>query len=150
MTVAMVAGVQGQDCDSSSSKKMEGSWKVIVTPGQSPIPLPPSFESIVTYVPGGGLIESDTLVQPNSIASSGQGAWEALGNRQFSLVFTKYLFSTQGQFQGSGKITETITFGSNDDEYTGVGSLQILSPAGTPLITIPVTTKGTRIRPVTD
>lgn len=129
-----------------SPRNMEGSWKVIITPGQAPIPLPPAIESVVTFVPGGGLIESDNLAVPNTIAGSGQGAWEYVERRRFSFVFTKYLFTTQGLFQGSVKITETITVNSNEDQYTGVGSMQVLSPTGATLFTIPLTTQATRIR----
>ncbi|HSK70532.1 MAG TPA: hypothetical protein VK892_02470, partial [Pyrinomonadaceae bacterium] len=115
---------------------------------QFPIPLPTSFESIVTYVPGGGLIESDNLAAPGSIAGTGQGVWELLSNRgtrKFTLTFTKYLFSTQGFFQGSVRVTETITLNSGDS-YTGEGTIEVLSPTGATLISIPVTSTGTRIR----
>lgn len=134
--------------DAKFDTKMEGSWKVIVTPFQSPIPLPPSFESIITYVPGGGLIESDTLAAPNSIAGAGHGVWELTEDRrrkrQFNLNFTKFLFTTAGQFAGSVKITEKITLTSGD-QYVGEGKLQTLSPTGAVIVTIPITTIGTRI-----
>ena len=127
-------------------KTMEGSWKVIVTPGQSPVPLPPTFESIVTYVPGGGLVESDNLAVPGSIASTGQGAWEFTGDRQFSFTFTKYLFSTQGQSLGSGRITETISLDAGGNEYTGQGTMELLNPAGVVISAVPLTTHGVRMR----
>ena len=127
-------------------KTMEGSWKVTVTPGQSPVPLPPTFESIVTYIPGGGLVESDNLAVPGSIAGTGQGAWEYAGERQFSLTFTKYLFGTQGQSLGSGRITETISLSPGGDEYTGQGTMEILTPAGAVVFAVPLTTQGVRMK----
>lgn len=147
MTTALTVKAQLKET-SPMPNEMEGSWKVIVVPQQFPIPLPPSIEGIVTYVPGGGLIESDNLGVPNIIASTGQGVWEPLSNRsirKFRLSFTKYLFSTQGLFQGSVRATETITLLSSDS-YKGEGKLETLSPTGVILISIPVKTTAHRIR----
>ena len=146
IALATVVGGQTREGGASPKKTMEGSWKVTVTPGQSPIPLPPTFESIVTYVPGGGLVESDKLAVPGSIAGTGQGAWEFAGARQFRLTFTKYLFSTQGLSQGSGRITEKISVEPSGDEYTGEGTMEILSPSGAVIFTVPLTTHGVRMR----
>jgi hypothetical protein len=137
---------QSEERSQSPRKTMEGSWRVICTPGQSPIPLPPTFESIVTYIPGGGLVESDNLAVPGSIAGTGQGAWESRGARQFSFTFTKYVFSTQGQSLGSGRITEKIILDSGGNEYTGEGTLEILNPAGSVLFAVPLTTHAVRMR----
>ena len=144
-TLTAKAQLQG---NSPLPNKMEGTWKVIVVPQQFPVPLPSTIESLVTYVPGGGLIESDNLGVPNSIASTGQGAWELLndrGARKFSFTFTKYMFSTQGLFQGSVRVTEIITLDSSES-YRGEGKLEVLSPTGATLITIPVTSTANRIR----
>jgi hypothetical protein len=124
---------------------MEGSWQVVVTPGSSPVPLPPTFESIVTYIPGGGLVESDNLAVPGSIAGAGQGAWAYVGGGQFGLIFTKHIFTTQGLPFGSGRITERISLSPGGDEYTGEGAMQILSPAGAVLFSVPLTTHGVRL-----
>jgi hypothetical protein len=149
IALIMTTAAQAQERINQSPDKMEGSWKVIVVPGQSPIPLPPFVEAIVTYIPGGGLIESDNLAVPNSIAGTGQGTWEAVNSRlsrQFDLTFTKYLFSTQGLLLGSVRVTERIALDSNDNEYRGEGRLEILTPTGAVLFTIPATSTATRIR----
>jgi len=91
MIIALALAASGQTQDRRIGKRaMEGTWRVIVTPGPAPIPLPPSIESLVTYVPGGGFTESDNLGSPDA--------------RQFKITFTKYLVSLQGQFQGSVRI----------------------------------------------
>ena len=149
MTAALTTAAQSPERINLSLGQMEGSWKVIVVPGQSPVPLPPFVEAIVTYVPGGGLIESDNLAVPNSIAGTGQGIWEPashLKSRQFKLTFTKYLFTTQGLLQGSVRATEKITLAPNGNEYRGEGKLEVLSPTGAVLLTVPVTSTATRMR----
>ena len=149
IALIMTTAAKPQERINQSPDKMEGSWKVIVVPGQSPIPLPPFVEAIVTYIPGGGLIESDNLAVPNSIAGTGQGIWEpvnTLNSRQFNLTFTKYLFTTQGLLQGSVRATEKITLSNNGNEYRGEGKLEVLSPTGAVLLTVPVTSTATRMR----
>jgi hypothetical protein len=146
LLVALTVAADGQSQERRIAKReMEGSWRVIVTPGQSPIPLPPSIESIVTYIPGGGLTEIDNLAVPGSIASSGIGVWEATGAREFDINFTKYLFTTQGQNQGAVRIIESIVREVNDEKYTGVGRLEVLSPTGAIVLVIPATTTAERI-----
>jgi hypothetical protein len=140
---AAVARTQGKS--QSPAKTMEGTWKVTVTPGPAPVPRPPTFEALVTYVPGGGLVESDNLGVPGSIAGTGQGAWAHAGARQFRITFTKYLFSTQGLSQGSGRITEKISLNAGGDEYTGQGEMEILSPAGGVTFTVLLTTHAVRV-----
>ncbi len=147
LVIALNVAADGQSQERRIAKReMEGSWKVTVTPGQSPIPLPPSIESIVTYIPGGGLTETDNLAVPGSIAGTGIGVWEATGSREFSINFTKYLFTTQGQNQGAVRIIESIVREINDEKYTGVGRLEVLSPTGAIILVIPATTTAERIR----
>ena len=143
-TTAQVA--HPQERSQAPQRTMAGSWKVIITPGLAPLPLPATIESIVTYIPGGGLVESDNLAIPGSIAGSGQGAWEFIGAQQFRLTFTKYLFSTQGQSLGSVRVTETISLAPGDNEYAGEGTMEILNPAGALILAIPLTTNAVRIR----
>lgn len=146
LIVALAVAAPGQSQDKKAAKKvMEGSWRVTVTPGPSPVPLPPSAEAIVTYIPGGGLIESDNLAVPGSLAGTGQGTWEATGPREFNITLTKVLFTTQGLFQGSLRISESIIRNSNDTEYTGVGRMALLDPTGAVILIIPATTTATRI-----
>ena len=147
LVVALSATVaRSQEAGQSPKKALEGSWKDTVTPGPAPIPLPPTFEAIVTYVPGGGLVESDNLAVPGSIAGTGQGAWEHAGARQFRLAFTKYLFTTQGLPLGSVRITAKISLDASGDEYTGQGTMETLSPTGAVIFAIPLTTHGVRMR----
>jgi hypothetical protein len=146
MIIALTIAASGQSPERRIAKRvMEGSWKVTVTPGPSPVPLPPSIESIATYTEGGGLIETDNLAVPGSFATTGQGAWEATASREFNITFTKYQFTTQGLFQGSVRITESIIRDSSDNEYTGEGRIEVINPAGTTILVIPATSRATRI-----
>lgn len=148
MIITLALAASGQSQDRRIGKKvMEGTWKVTVTPGQSPLPLPPTIESLVTYVPGGGLIESDNLGSPDFIVSPGLGAWESTDARQFNITFTKYLVSFQGPSQGSVRINETITRDASDSQYTGVGVIEVLDPTGTLTLVIPITTRAVRVSP---
>lgn len=146
MIITLALAASGQTQDRRIGKRvMEGTWKVTVTPGQSPIPLPPSIEGLVTYVPGGGLTESDTLGSPDFIASQGLGAWESTDARQFKITFTKFLVGLQGQFQGSVRINETISRDSSDSQYVGEGAIEVLDPAGNLTVVIPITTRAVRV-----
>jgi hypothetical protein len=87
MIITLAIAASGQSQDRRIAKRvMEGSWKVTVTPGPSPIPLPPSVEAIVTFTEGEGPIEYDNLAVPGSLASTGQGAWDATYSREFNIT----------------------------------------------------------------
>lgn len=152
LVIAGILGVlylpaDGQSlADASAKKTLEGSWRVTITPGPAPFPLPPTIEGLVTYVPGGGLVETDNLAAPGSLAAAGLGIWKATGGREYKIQFVKYLFTTQGQLQGSVRIIETITRDpKNDNLYTGEGRIETLSPTGTIILVIPATTQAERI-----
>jgi hypothetical protein len=144
--IALNAAAFGQSVDSNSSRRsIEGTWKVTVTPGPAPVPLPPSIESFVTYIPGGGLTEIDNLAVPGSTATTGVGAWEHTRGREYKFSFVKYQFTSQGLNNGSVRIIETFVLHRHKDEYTGVGRIEVLSPTGAVVLVIPVTSRAERI-----
>lgn len=136
--LCMANAAQAQD-GRSGKKAIEGSWRarVTVAPGAT-------IDALVTYSPGGGLVESDALFPP-SVVTAGHGSWEFAG-RAFNNTFIKLSFNPQGQFTGTIKVREKITLSFNKNEYTGVGTAEFFDAAGNLLLSVDFTTQATRVR----
>ncbi len=139
LIAALCMAAQAQE-GGSLKRAIEGSWKAKVTiaPGAPPV------DALVTYTPGGSLVESDNLFPP-SVVTAGHGSWEYAG-RLFSNTFVKLMFNAQGQFTGTIKVREKITISFNRNEYTGIGMAEFFDPSGNLLNTVGFTTQATRIR----
>jgi hypothetical protein len=82
---------------------VEGSWLATITfttfsPAPAPFPLPLSFQALVTYAAGGGLVETSQLDQASPIpASPGHGAWVCTAERTYRNTFQAFNFDATGK-----------------------------------------------------
>ena len=94
-----------------NASHLEGSWKGTLTtsvPGLEPL------TSLITFVPGGGVIESRQLYVPTSplgsfLETPGHGKWVRTGNGKFEVDFVFLLQGSPNNTDANG-----ISLGSND------------------------------------
>ena len=95
---------------------IEGSWQVVVTPMGG---LPP-FNELITFSPGGGIVETNNF--PFSIlnlsAGPGHGTWNCGAHQQVAFTFYKFLFDPTGAAAGTLKVVGTINYSHHTDTWT--------------------------------
>ena len=120
VVIILTTAINGQfQVQSGSAKRtLEGAWRVHVTrlPATDGTVLPP-YEALVTYVGGGGLVETNSA-KPD-LFSTGPGEWEFTGQGTFSVTFVRLLKDGNGAFAGTTKVRETIRR-SGLSNYTSV------------------------------
>jgi hypothetical protein len=130
---------------------VEGSWLATITfttfsPAPAPFPLPLSFQALVTYAAGGGLVETSQLDQASPIpASPGHGAWVCTAERTYRNTFQAFNFDATGKPTGMRTIAETLTLSADGDTYSGSGTFQNTDLTGKVLNSGTFTSTATRI-----
>lgn len=99
----------------SAKKELEGSWKVRTTiKSAEPLPFSP-YEGMVTYIPGGGLIETKYYL--SGFVSTGHGSWAFAKHGHFDVTFTRLVRDSTGQVYATEKVQEMVTI-TGPDTYT--------------------------------
>ena len=106
----------------SQAGKLEGSWRADVTITNCAGVSVRTFQSLLTYVRGGSMLE-----QSNStfFRSGGQGIWLHDGGVNFSTHFRFFLFNSSGVATGTSDVTKVIVLGPSDNEYTATTTSEI-------------------------
>jgi len=94
-----------------------GSWYV-----SSSSPDRPPFKGMITFAEGGGMIASaqgDILLNINSLATAGHGAWVRTGNRTFLFTFRQIFYKPDGSYDGGIRVRHTATMKRNGLAWTG-------------------------------
>ena len=125
-----------------------GSWLATVTDGVDPSVR--SFAMLLTFAPGGVLIESDQRqvgeVGEKAHLTGGHGSWASLGEGQFRAQFTKFGGRPQRQQFAVIRHDITITVDSAGNTLTGDGTLQVsAASSGDVLGETPVRIAGKRL-----
>jgi hypothetical protein len=125
------------------SKRLEGSWAVVVTPVPPPgaPPLPNRF-IYLTIARGGAVIGSDRGLP---FASPQHGVWEHRGGNEFVYLTIQDLFDAAGNFQGTLKVKSRITI-TGPDEFVAVSNPQIRDAAGNLILDACSTSRAVRIK----
>lgn len=95
-----------------------GTWRVAISPAGAS-----SFEALVTFTSGGGLIETES-----DFPGSGLGSWTAVGHGRFAITIQSYNFASFGRSLGSSVVRSVITLRSNS--WSGSFETLILNSAG--------------------
>lgn len=134
--------------DSQQSDRLEGSWRVTVTPPNGA----PSFIGLITFNRGGGLIASaqgDILLNPPPgvppVATAGHGAWEKTGNRRYAFTFIQILYGSDGSYQGEAKSRHKITLNNRGNRWSGQLQFEIFDADGNVVFSGSGTEHATRI-----
>ena len=75
------------------------------------------------------------------------GAWKEAAPRTFKLTHRVWFYDTNGNFQGTGNLAETLTLGDRGNTHSGSFTLDIFDPFGNPVASVPGTVVGERISP---
>ncbi len=117
----IVVNAQNQGAGSNA---LVGSWKVRLIPTNPP---QPQFDELMTFSPGGGIVESNNypFFQLGLTAGPGQGTWSHAGNRSFPFTFIKFLYAPTGQSAGTLKVVGVITYSPSTDTWSGPANVSI-------------------------
>src|SRR5215510_11687788 len=77
--------------DNQDNQNLVGSWNAVVT-ATNPPSLPP-LKDLITFTPGGGVIETRRLYNPLFgflLATPGHGAWERTAGNQFAATIVVF------------------------------------------------------------
>jgi len=121
--------------------KIVGTWQTVVTPRncQTNEPVAPAFPGLLTFN------EGETMVGTSTAVSSVYGVWERRsGRRNYSFAFISLRYSPTGTFIGTQKVRQTTTLGASGNDFTTIGTVEILDTNGTTIGTGCVTSTGTR------
>ncbi|MBA3439902.1 MAG: hypothetical protein H0T92_08550 [Pyrinomonadaceae bacterium] len=144
---ALVPSVQAGD-GGSVAPRLEGTWRVTVTPRGAPPGTPSDFQSLITFTRGGALLESNTFLPP-AAATTGHGTWHRTGYREFTYTFEKFLADNPTTPEtpndpGIFRVRETLHI--ERDSYTGSATAEICDAVGGGCVSIGCSTNvGTRM-----
>ena len=125
---AVLFAVNAERNENAGENALVGSWKVRVNAVTGP---PAHFDELITFSPGGGILESNNFpfFQSGLTASAGHGTWHYTGKQTFSFTFVKFLYTTTGQSAGTLKVVGTITYTPGDDTWSGPATVSMCNPA---------------------
>ena len=134
--------VQGQSDESRERKsqegKLEGTWRVQVTLRncQTGAELRPATPAVLTFTKDETLTETTTVFPP-AMRSPGHGFWRRSGGQTYTAVTEAFLFNptapTASSWIGTQRITQTIQFADNPDEFYSTASTEFFGPDGNPI-----------------
>lgn len=137
--VAVAAGRSAaHDDDDGRGRAPVGSWRA--TASISNPPGAPPLDSLMTFVPGGGLVEARRLYVTQFpggpvVESPGHGAWQSAGHGRYDVTF-QFLFQAgpghplAGEILGTDKIRWRATLNRHTGELEGPWKSQITDPSG--------------------
>lgn len=75
------------------------------------------------------------------------GAWKEAASQTFKLTHRVWFYDPNGNFQGTGHLSETLTLGDRGNSHGGSFTLDIYDPFGNLVAEVPGTVVGERISP---
>ena len=124
-------------------QQLEGTWLLTVTRGTAPPGEPLTFPTTVTFLPGGALFETPSLVVGRT--TPGHGQWLRTGDREFRGSFLFFLLDPSGASIGMAKVTATYTLSEDLQELRLTGVTQLLDAEGKVLGARPISAVGRRM-----
>lgn len=112
------SSISVESTDNNSNNSIAGSWYVTATPNGGP----PPFKAMITFSDGGGMTASaqgDILLNLNSLATAGHGAWVRTGNSQFLFTFRQIFYTADGSYDGGIKVRHTANMNRAGTAWTG-------------------------------
>ena len=126
--------------DNSVNTSIVGLWHIRFLVGDQPIQ-----EAFQIWNEGGTEVHNPN-VDPRG-GSLCLGAWKEAAPQTFKLTHRVWFWSTNGVFQGTGNLSETLTLGDRGNSHTGSFTLDIYDPFGNLVAEVPGTVVGERISP---
>ncbi len=119
----------------SQARKLEGTWRVQVTirDCQSGAAVR-TFPALLTFARGGTLTETTTGFPP-ALRTPGHGFWKHTGGQTYSAVSEAFLFNPAGGWTGTQRLTQSIEFGDDPDEFNSTATNEIFDTNGGLIVT---------------
>jgi hypothetical protein len=140
LTLVVAQGlVFSPEAQAGDGGKLEGTWlnevKIVTCP-PAPHEVLATFQSMITYIRGGILIEGGGPPAPAVSRSAGQGIWERTGGHTFRVFFRAHSFDNLGRLVRITEVTTNPEFIQGDNPETpDVLEPYYLSGDGTNMIT---------------
>ena len=138
---ALSGAVFADHDDERETPNLQGTWRVTLLPGA-----PNQFFSLMEFNEGG------TMTEANSIAANTTaiGVWKKIrGHRKFATTFELFFDSdSDGVIDSRYRVRTTIHL-TDDDTFTGAGTIDVLTLDGTTLVAGPfpgIPLEGTRMK----
>ncbi|MCL4180864.1 MAG: hypothetical protein KJ072_24340 [Verrucomicrobia bacterium] len=123
--------------------RLEGSWINTVSPILPPGAPPRTFQTYMTFTPGGAAIGSD---RTRPFASPQHGAWVHVRGNQYANIFVQDIFDPAGTFLGVFKVRALMNLTGND-ELIGVANVEQTDPDGNLQLSVCARFHATRLVP---
>jgi hypothetical protein len=121
LVVPSVAGARltgAHDRHSARSAPIVGTWNVQVTPTGAP-----TFPALLTFTPGGGVIETESD-QPGTAL----GAWKQKSPRLFAIAFETFIFTPSGP--GGHVVVRSVATLTKKNTLSGPFKFDVFDPTG--------------------
>ena len=126
-----------------SAQKLEGTWMVTVTRVNPPANLPAAFQSLMTNLPGGVVIETSSTGRTNR--SPAFGEWARTGDRQFTTTFYLFRFAAGEVYSGYTKIVRNVQLSDDLQTFRAVSVQEQYDTEGKMTATLRATEEGRRL-----
>jgi hypothetical protein len=134
--------------------QIEGAWMGTLTPTDPPFS---AFTNLITFIPGGGVVESHRLYVPETflgpvLATAGRGEWKRTGRREFQVNFLSLLqgapdhATAKGAELGTDSLSLRVKLNSKGTELNGSFQDDVKDLDGNLIFTTIGTYQATRIR----
>jgi len=122
--------------------QIEGSWHVIVSSPDIPVPFP----SLMTFCAGGGVVVTDSSLPP-SLGNVYHGTWARNGAHEITFKFLGFQYDAAGVLSGYIRVHETIRLERSGNTYNSISSALEFLDVDQNVVFGPflATTHGTRI-----
>ena len=111
-----------------AQQRLEGVWIATITRVNPAPNVPPTFQSLHTYMAGGGYVETSSTGRTNR--SPAFGEWLRTGDRQFTITHYIFRFGPNEQYAGMTRIIRNVRLSENGNEFQGVSTTDQFDPDG--------------------
>src|SRR5262245_44493923 len=118
LALERVKGAEAQNESESQARKLEGTWRVLVTIRncQTGDALGSPFRSLVAFARGGTRTEVTAGSSP-ALRSPALGTWQYTGGHTYSSVSEAYIFNPAGVWIGTQTLRQSIEISDNPDVF---------------------------------
>jgi hypothetical protein len=128
----------------SEEPKLTGAWLETISTVVDGAPF--TFQVLVTYAAGGGMVATASIDwMPGLVSSPTHGAWKSSDDRGYSWYGHAFSIDDKGTLNGTYNIKEHINLAPGGNSYSGGGTFEIVNNGAVVFPLTPYDTTATRI-----
>jgi hypothetical protein len=113
----------------ASGNTVEGSWRITVTRLNPPPGGPATFESLMTFAGGGGLVETSST--GTTRRGPAHGVWERVAGRTYATTMVLFRFDpATGAYLGTQRVDRTMQLSEDGQSFEAVSLGTQFDPLG--------------------